>query len=80
MAKTSNPISKSLAVGIRAYQYVMRPILGDCCRFYPPCSDYALNALNVYGLLRGSYLTVCRIARCHPWNQGGFDPVPEKIK
>jgi len=62
---------------IRVYQLVFRPWLGSRCRFYPSCSDYALQALREHGSLRGMGLAVWRIARCHPWNAGGFDPVPE---
>ncbi len=54
-------------------------MLGHCCRFYPSCSCYAMDAIKLHGVLRGCYLTLKRILRCHPWCQGGFDPVPEKI-
>lgn len=57
----------------------MSPLLGPCCRFYPSCSEYALDALEKYGFFYGNYLILKRILRCHPWCQGGFDPVPEKI-
>ena len=61
---------------IRCYQVVIRPHLIGCCRFYPTCSDYAIEALSVHGLLRGSMLAVGRLARCHPFSPGGIDPVP----
>ncbi len=61
---------------IRAYQYTLRPMLGSNCRFYPSCSDYAREAIEKHGALRGVWLAVRRVARCHPYHPGGFDPVP----
>ena len=61
---------------IRAYQYVLRPMLGSNCRFYPSCSDYAREAIERHGAMRGLWLAVRRVARCHPYHPGGFDPVP----
>ncbi len=61
---------------IKAYQWLVSPILGSNCRFHPSCSQYALQALDTHGPLRGSYLALRRIGRCHPWHEGGYDPVP----
>jgi putative membrane protein insertion efficiency factor len=61
---------------IRAYQYLLRPLLGANCRFYPSCSDYAREAVERYGALKGSWLALRRILRCHPYHPGGYDPVP----
>jgi len=61
---------------VRAYQYLIRPMLGSNCRFYPSCSDYAREAIERHGALRGTWLAVRRVARCHPYHPGGFDPVP----
>ena len=61
---------------VKAYRFVVSPLLGPCCRFHPTCSEYAIGALRRFGPLRGSWLAVWRIARCHPWHPGGFDPVP----
>jgi putative membrane protein insertion efficiency factor len=69
-------IVTGLTVAIRAYRYVISPLLGPTCRFYPSCSCYAEEALQRHGAMRGSYLTVRRLLRCHPWHEGGFDPVP----
>ena len=61
---------------IRLYQICIRPFLGPCCRFYPSCSDYALEAISLHGNIKGGWLALKRILRCHPWNPGGHDPVP----
>jgi putative membrane protein insertion efficiency factor len=61
---------------IRAYQYGISPMLGPRCRVYPACSQYALEAVEAHGLLRGSWLAVRRLLKCHPWHEGGIDPVP----
>lgn len=61
---------------IRAYQYVLAPWWGRQCRFAPSCSHYAIEALERHGALAGSWLALKRILRCHPWNPGGYDPVP----
>jgi len=63
---------------LRAYQVTISPLLGPRCRFYPSCSNYALEALRVHGACKGSYLAAHRVCRCHPWNAGGVDPVPPK--
>jgi putative membrane protein insertion efficiency factor len=65
-----------LAFAIRAYQYLLRPMLGPNCRFYPSCSDYAHEAIERHGVARGMLLTLRRVGRCHPWHPGGYDPVP----
>jgi hypothetical protein len=61
---------------LRGYQYAVRPMLGANCRFYPSCSDYAREAITRHGVCKGAWLTLRRIARCHPYHHGGFDPVP----
>jgi putative membrane protein insertion efficiency factor len=59
-----------------AYRYALRPLLPPACRFFPTCSEYAMQALNRHGALRGLVLSVRRLLRCHPWHPGGYDPVP----
>jgi putative membrane protein insertion efficiency factor len=61
---------------LRGYQYAISPLFGANCRFYPSCSDYAREALERHGALKGSWLALRRVARCHPYHPGGFDPVP----
>ncbi|MCL2655776.1 MAG: membrane protein insertion efficiency factor YidD [Coriobacteriia bacterium] len=61
---------------IRGYQQVISPLLPRSCRFVPTCSAYAVEALQRYGVLKGGWLAIKRILRCHPWNPGGYDPVP----
>lgn len=61
---------------IRLYQLCISPFLGQCCRFYPTCSDYAIEAVRKYGVWKGSWLTIKRLVKCHPWHKGGVDDVP----
>jgi putative membrane protein insertion efficiency factor len=60
---------------VRVYQICISPFLGPCCRFYPTCSEYAIIAVRRYGPLRGAFLGLTRILRCHPFHTGGYDPV-----
>ena len=63
---------------IRVYQKAVSPNLPNTCRFYPSCSEYGKQAIEEYGALKGTYLAVKRVSKCHPLNSGGFDPVPER--
>jgi len=66
-----------IAIGVvRAYQWTIRPLIGANCRFWPSCSEYAVDALRQHGMARGGVLAGRRILRCNPWNPGGVDPVP----
>ena len=62
---------------IRLYQLIGSPWIGGQCRFYPTCSHYAYEALEIHGVRRGLWLTICRLGRCHPFNEGGVDEVPQ---
>lgn len=62
------------------YKKFISPLKPPCCRFYPSCSSYAYEAYLKYGFLRGSYLSIKRILKCHPFHDGGYDPVPNKFK
>jgi putative membrane protein insertion efficiency factor len=61
---------------IKAYQVLLSPFLGQQCRFYPTCSQYGLEAIKKHGAIVGSYYTIRRLLRCHPWHAGGHDPIP----
>ncbi|MBC2704742.1 MAG: membrane protein insertion efficiency factor YidD [Desulfobacula sp.] len=69
-------MKKLLLILIKFYQYVISPLTGRNCRYYPTCSAYAIEALEKYGSLKGTTLAVKRVLRCHPFHAGGFDPVP----
>lgn len=68
-----------LSLPIRAYRYFISPLMGPHCRFHPTCSSYCLQALQQQGVLRGGYLGLKRLLKCHPGNAGGYDPVPESL-
>ena len=65
---------------IRAYQLVISPMLGSNCRFMPTCSEYAMRSLKEYGLVKGTFLSIKRIGKCHPWGGHGHDPIPTKME
>ncbi|MCY4264098.1 MAG: membrane protein insertion efficiency factor YidD [Gammaproteobacteria bacterium] len=65
---------------ITIYQRSLSRLLGHNCRFYPSCSCYTKQAIAIHGALKGSMLGICRLSRCHPWHEGGFDPVPDTNK
>ena len=68
-----------LMMVVRGYRLLLSPWLGSSCRFEPTCSIYSLQALELHGAVRGSYLTLRRLGRCHPWCAGGNDPVPPAL-
>ncbi|MEZ3501554.1 membrane protein insertion efficiency factor YidD [Pantoea sp. KPR_PJ] len=78
MASSLSPGARFLIVLIRVYQRGISPLLGPHCRFQPTCSHYGIEALRRFGLIKGSWLTLKRVLKCHPLNPGGDDPVPPK--
>ena len=65
---------------IKVYKFLLSPLLGETCRYFPTCSDYSIESLQKYGLLKGLLLSFKRILSCHPWGKGGFDPVQKEMK
>ena len=73
-------VASRIACGVvRGYQLLLRPLLPAACRFQPSCSEYAREALSRHGVIRGGWLALRRLARCHPWNPGGYDPPPDPL-
>lgn len=69
-------ISFLLKLFIKGYQRLVSPFIGQHCRYYPTCSQYALESINKHGPFKGGYFAIRRILRCHPWHDGGYDPIP----
>lgn len=74
-----NPFQIMVILLIQFYRLFISPLLGPRCRFQPTCSQYAITAIDRFGLCKGGILTVKRISCCHPWHMGGYDPVPESV-
>jgi len=73
-----DPVRYLLIGFLRAYRVVISPLYGQVCRYHPSCSAYALDAVREHGSIRGVWLAVRRLGRCHPWAAGGYDPVPTR--
>ncbi|MBN1781787.1 membrane protein insertion efficiency factor YidD [bacterium] len=76
MRTHAHPLRILLIGLLKFYQRTISPFLPRACRFYPTCSDYAIQAIDKYGVMRGSFLSLRRLFRCHPFHPGGYDPVP----
>ena len=79
MTRGSSWLAHGALAAVRAYQRYLSPLKPRCCRFTPTCSEYAAQAITRFGALRGAWLGIKRIARCHPWSPGGYDPVPDRL-
>ena len=75
-----NIFTKLLIKFIKAYKYIISPLIGPSCRYLPTCSEYSIEALKTYGFIKGFSLSLKRVMSCHPWGNSGFDPVKKKIK
>lgn len=80
MGKINQQMRKALIKLLGVYQFLISPLLGNCCRFHPSCSNYAQQALEHYGIIRGIGLISWRLLRCHPFHPGGYDPLPNEKK
>ena len=65
---------------IKTYKFLISPLLGHSCRYLPTCSEYSIEALKKFGLIKGTIVSIKRILSCHPWSKGGFDPIEKQIK
>ena len=72
-----NLVRKTLYIAVRVYQCCISPFMVNSCRYYPSCSTYCRDSIHSFGVVKGSFLTLKRLARCHPFSRGGYDPVPE---
>lgn len=71
---------KYLLIGLlKLYRAVISPLYGQVCKYYPSCSAYALESIQTHGSIKGSWLAIKRLGRCHPWSKGGIDPVPPRV-
>ena len=75
-----NILSYILIKLIKCYKYLISPLFGQSCRYLPTCSEYSIEALKTHGFFKGLFLSTKRILSCHPWGQGGFDPVKKEMK
>jgi putative membrane protein insertion efficiency factor len=65
---------------IKGYKFLISPLLGHSCRYLPTCSEYSIEALKQFGLIKGTFMSIKRILSCHPWSKGGFDPIKKEIR
>lgn len=80
MKTLSMLIRKLFILPIKLYQWFLSPLLGKNCRFHPTCSHYMVEAIEEWGILKGGWMGIKRISRCHPWGGSGYDPVPKRVK
>ena len=73
-------LTKILIKLIKIYKYFLSPMIGHSCRYLPTCSEYSMEALRTHGLIKGIFISLKRILSCHPWGNGGYDPVKKEVK
>ena len=73
-------VMQNIIKTIKFYQFLLSPLLGNSCRYFPSCSDYSIQSLKTFGFFKGLYLSLKRILSCHPWSDGGLDPVKKELK
>jgi len=78
--RPGGPVTRLLVALVRVYQWLISPLLGPSCRHLPTCSEYAVEAFEVHGPLRGLWLSLWRFLRCNPWGTSGYDPVPQRVR
>jgi uncharacterized protein len=78
LSATGRAVARGVIFLIQLYRHMVSPLRPATCRFIPTCSQYAVDALTEYGLIRGSWLAAARLAKCGPWHRGGWDPIPER--
>ncbi|WP_209305822.1 membrane protein insertion efficiency factor YidD [Mycobacterium sp. PS03_16] len=78
MRRMGGAVARALIYVIQLYRHMVSPLRPASCRFMPTCSQYAVDALTEYGVVRGAWLSVARLAKCGPWHRGGWDPIPER--
>ena len=69
-----------IIVTIKVYRYFVSPLLGNSCRYFPTCSEYSIEALKTFGFFKGLLISIKRILSCHPWKDGGYDPIKKEMK
>lgn len=80
LGQINSGCKKSLIAILKIYHRLLSPFLGQHCRFIPSCSEYAVQAIEKHGIVRGGWLTIKRLLKCHPWHSGGYDPVENDYK
>ena len=75
-----NILTETLIQIIKGYKFLISPLLGNNCRYFPNCSDYSIEALRTYGLFKGLFMIIKRVLSCHPFKEGGIDPVKKEMK
>ncbi len=78
MVEGRNKVQQAIILVIKSYRYLLSPLIGPRCRFYPSCSRYSIDSIVEHGIFTGFIFTIRRILKCHPWHPGGYDPVPHK--